>query len=82
MPSVTTNGGIFAQPTSTPFTAPHSAPEASAASIISGMEFVTLKVIIVTPVHSTRADPMERSICPVMMTKAMPSAIVPTMQVF
>ena len=46
------------------------------------MELVTLKTTIVAPVHSTREDPTERSICPVMMTKAMPSAMVPTITVF
>ena len=35
-----------------------------------------------TPLQSTSAEPTERSICPVMMTSAMPSAIVPTMTVF
>ena len=46
------------------------------------MELVTLNTMMVTPVHSTRAEPIDRSICPVMMTSAIPRAMDPTIQVF
>ena len=64
------------------FTARAEAPETRAARMVSRMEFVRLNTMMVMPVQRTRDEPTERSICPVMMTKAMPSAIVPTMQVF
>ena len=82
VPSVTTKGGILPKPTSRPFTAPQAAPVRIAARAMRKMELVVLKTIMVTPVHSTSWEPTDRSIWPVMMTKAMPRAMVPTMTVF
>ena len=82
VPKVTTKGGILPKPTSRPLTAPHSAPVTTAARAMSRMELVMLNTMMVTPVHSTSWEPTDRSICPVMMTKAMPRAIVPTITVF
>ena len=82
VPRVTTKGGILPKPTSRPFTAPQAAPVRMAARVIRRMELVMLKTMMVTPVHSTSWEPTDRSICPVMMTKAIPRAMVPTMTVF
>ena len=43
---------------------------------------VTLKTMMQQPVHSTSDEPTDRSICPVMMMRAMPMAMVPTITVF
>ena len=70
------------RPTSRPLTAPQRAPVAMAAMTITMMEFVMLKAMMETPVQRTREEPTERSIWPVIMTQAIPRAIVPTITVF
>ncbi len=65
-----------------PLINPHRPPTTSAVKIITKIELVILKATIVALVVKTSADPIERSICPVMITRAMPRAIVPTIHVF
>ena len=76
--SVTMNAGIFALPTSTPLIRPHSAPIAMAASSVKTMLLVVLNTITAKPPTNASIEPTDRSICPVMTTSPMPSAMMPT----
>ena len=76
------NGGILASPTKSPLIRPQSPPTMRAVRIMTAIELVMLKATIVALVVKTREEPIERSICPVMITNAIPRAIVPTIQVF
>ena len=72
----------MAKPTKRPLIRPHNPPTIMAVRIITRMELVILKATIVALVVNTKEEPMDRSICPVIMTKAIPRAMVPTIQVF
>ena len=82
VPMVAMNGGIFASPTSAPLMNPKIAPTARAVRIMARIEFVMLKTTIHALVVNTSEEPIERSICPVSTTSAIPIAMVPMIQVF
>ena len=72
------NGGIFTLPIKKPLIKPSAAPMSSAASRVSRMEFVPLKVTTLRPPMRESMEPTDRSMPLVMMTRPMPKDMMPT----
>ena len=75
---VTMKGGILTLPMRMPLKKPSSAPTASTASSVRMMEFIELNTTTPMPPISESMEPTDRSMPPVMMTRPMPKAMMPT----
>ena len=75
---VTMKGGIFTLPMSIPLKKPSTQPTASTVSSVTKTELVALKATTPRPPIIASMEPTERSMPPVMMTRPMPKAMMPT----
>ena len=76
--SVTMNGGIFTLPMSMPLKKPSTQPTSTTVKNVSITELEALNATTPRPPISESIEPTDRSMPPVMITRPMPKAMMPT----